>query len=704
MFLKAKPVFPVGKSKECNVFAAFRAEVGSLKDTELTVTAASFYRVFVNGCFVAFGPARTAKGYARADVLALSAFSESGQNEIVIEVAGYHCRSLSTVFQPSFLLAELRRENDVIACTGWNFEGYLPSCRLQKVERYSAQRHFEEVWDFRKGASGLRPQERCELETVSPAPSILPRTAPYPIYRDVLLRGASSCGNLKFDDALPFHTDFYSFPITDYWGGFRRDEIAYHPYEWLQRHRQLRTGGEKAFPLTLNAGEYVILDFAHMETGFLMLSATAESDSDVIIGFSEDGSPDAFAFTDMHVHNALEYLLPAGKPVKALSFEPYTVRYAILAVRTGRILLEGFGVKTLEHPAATFRAVQTGNRVLDEICQSAVRTFAHNALDIYMDCPSRERAGWLCDSYFTGQTEFALTGDCKTEDAFLENYRLYCNTGDYPDGVLPMCYPSDPQDNRKFIPQWTMWYILELEQYLNLRRPDANRAGFRSGIDGLLRFYRRYENSDGLLENLPSWNFVEWSVANNWTKDVSYPTNLLYAQALECVNRIYGDADCLRRSAEIRRAVLEQSFDGSVFFDHAVRDENGRLTRCADCSEACQYYAILFGGINMNEERFAQLRKLVTQNPTGKAQSPSIKMAEVNAFIGAYLRLEALLKMGEYQLTLREAERFFGQMGEETGTLWEYRQRHGSRDHGFASFAYVAIRRALEGLHAEKIG
>ena len=27
-----------------------------------------------------------------------------------------------------------------------------------------------------------------------------------------------------------------------------------------------------------------------------------------------------------------------------------------------------------------------------------------------MDCPSRERAGWLCDSYFTAKTEYVLTG------------------------------------------------------------------------------------------------------------------------------------------------------------------------------------------------------------------------------------------------------------------------------------------------------
>ena len=71
---------------------------------------------------------------------------------------------------------------------------------------------------------------------------------------------------------------------------------------------------------------------------------------------------------------------------------------------------------------------------------------------------------------------------------------------------------------------------------------------------------------------------------------------------------------------------------------------------------------------------------------------------EINAFIGVYLRLETLLSLGEYELVLRDIDEFFGKMEAETGTLWEYRQRNGSRDHGFASFALVAIEKAMKGL------
>ena len=514
MFQMAKPVFPAGKSGEMNVFAAFRACFKSCLQAELHLTAASFYRVFVNGRFAGFGPARTAGGFAREDILPLSGLTEDESIELVIEVAGYHCRSLSTVRQPSFLMAEIRCGDWVLACTGRDFEGYLPSCKLQKTERYSGQRHFSEVWDFRNGSSRVRSEECAELEILPLPLTVLPRIAPYPVYRNISVPETASSGRLEPDESVPVRRDFYFFPITQYWGGFCREDIPFHPYEWIQQHRQVRQTGRQTLPITLSEAEYAILDLSRIETGFLTFSATVLREADVVIGFSEDASGDRLAFTDMHTHNVLEYLLPAGESAEVMSFEPYVLRYAIIAVRSGSIRIEAFGMKSYEHPAILSRVPATGNPALDVICESAVRTFAHNTLDIYMDCPSRERAGWLCDSYFTAQTEYALLGKTPTEQAFLENFRLYRSQGEYPDGVLPMCYPSDPQDSGKFIPQWTMWYILEVEQYLNLRNPEADREQFRQSIDGLLRFYRRYENADGLLEHLPSWNFVEWSVAN----------------------------------------------------------------------------------------------------------------------------------------------------------------------------------------------
>lgn len=699
MFVKAQPVWLKDRKWEMNIYGVFPMKAVSGPGTELHITGASFYRIWVNGIFGGFGPARTAAGYAREDIFPL------GESEteclVLIEVAGYACGSLSTVLQPSFLMAEIQRGEEVLAYTGPESPAFMPPCRIREVERYSAQRHFCEVWDYRDGRSLTDPSYRVPVEVLEDMPGILDRRVPYPEYGGRNLELIQCRGTLAHDDTLPVRKG-YSWDIPEKWGRFEEKQISYSPYTWIQQNRQIKTGEKEKLPVVLKEREYIILDFGRIEAGFLKADIDALESSDVVMGFSEYFSGDTFAFTSMNAHNGLEYLLGEGCRKEVMSFEPYTFRFVLLAVKSGQIRFHSFGVEKFVFRLGEFVCPDCENEILNSICRAAVRTFTHNAVDIYMDCPSRERAGWLCDSYFMAKTEFALTGDTKVEDAFLENYRLYRNRGEYPEGMLPMCYPSDKDPGEEFIPQWAMWYILEVEEYVQCRGHEDRAEDFKDSIYGLLNFFKEYENEDGLLERLPSFNFVEWSEANQWTWDVNYPTNFLYSQALECVWKLYGDKGCKKKSERIRKAVVEQSFNGHYFLDHAVRNEKGELCLKEHSSEACQYYAVLFGGISLKAEKYRELERLILYvfSPERKDIMPEIM--EINAFIGIYLRLETLMRYGEYHLALRDVKAFFSGMEARTGTLWEYREEKGSYDHGFASYAFVVIKEALEAEHLKR--
>ena len=103
MFQNAIPVWGNygNNTEKLNRHLIFRETTATLNQATLTITAADFYRLTVNGEFIGFGPARTAKGYARVDVYDLSGVKESsdGKNVIMIEVAGYCCKTISTVWQ-----------------------------------------------------------------------------------------------------------------------------------------------------------------------------------------------------------------------------------------------------------------------------------------------------------------------------------------------------------------------------------------------------------------------------------------------------------------------------------------------------------------------------------------------------------------------------------------------------------------------------
>jgi len=173
MFLEATPVWAKNQAKQKNTFVVFQCRITSQENLRLHIAGTAFYRIFVSGSFLAAGPARCAAGYVREDVLELP--RSDGELDIVIEAAGYYCKSLATVQQPSCLMAEVRCGQTVIATLNRDFAAYMPPCKVQKVERYSAQRHFTEVWDYRQQQGQLLDTWKVTLEELSEQPQVIDR-------------------------------------------------------------------------------------------------------------------------------------------------------------------------------------------------------------------------------------------------------------------------------------------------------------------------------------------------------------------------------------------------------------------------------------------------------------------------------------------------------------------------------------------------
>lgn len=693
MFINARPIWLKDKENEMNVAAVFTETVGSLLGTEIHIAACTFYRIYVNGKFVAFGPARTAGGYARVDVIPLSEYNRGDKNTVRIEVVAYNCRAFSTCIGKGFLTAEIRRGDEIIAYTGRDFSAARITAKEQKVERYSIQRHFTEIWDF------TNEETPCETVITEYTPKYLKRRAPYPLYNDVLAGNALVCGEFTDSGIEPERPIRHSWnPAPKYWGGFKQDEIERKPFRFVMRQVQNVKEKNVSLPLTLNAGEYAIFDMKQIECGFIRLTGKTAAESDVVIAYSEYFEGDKFDYSGISCHNAIECIFKEGWSGEFLSFEPYTVRFAIVMVKSGALSLSSFGVKTYEHDMSKAKEKEFPSKKHNGIYNAALRTFAHNAVDIYTDCPSRERAGWLCDSYFTAYAENYFFGEVPVEADFLENFTL-CSSPELPRGLVPMSFPADVRvrdiaGGTEHIPQWCMWYVLEVKEYITERNKGADRELYRQSVESLLDYLETFENSDGLLEDLPSWNFVEWSKANDWTKNVNYPTNFLYAATLDAAAELYGRQSYKKKAKRVREKAIEQSFDGELFTDNAVRDGAGVLKNTGNVSEICQYYAYAFCDIDLNDEKYAKYREhfLSGCKDTGRTVEP------INAFIGLYMRMKALLKAKEYRLLLDEVEGFFGEMADLTGTLWELRTPTSSLDHGFASYVAYAMCVAIDNL------
>lgn len=683
MFDMAKPVWLKGREKEMHLRVEFKAVVDAHSGTQYRIRLATsgIYHLFVNGTFVSYGPARAGRGHFRMDELDVSRLMTKGENVVVIEVCGYNVNSYCMLNQPSFLQAEVLEDGRPIAWTGEHFTARVNPYYIQRTQRYSFQRPMVEAYrypapadDFARCAkpAGTQPVVPVEEKT------IIPRLAPYPLYERLEGEPLFS-GTVSHIEPASYKRDRSCTDIGPQLLGFPIPELEVFATDECQRMRF--TPGTQAPSLAIPADGYTVCRFPHNATGMVTLEVECPGPMTLYLLFDEILTDNQVDFLRMDCANAIRFDLGGGVHRLQL-FEVYTMKYVQLTAIGGPCEVRQMGMVEYKHPPVS-RQVAAPTPGLRKIAEAAVETFRQNAVDIFMDCPSRERAGWLCDSFFTGRTEYCLTGESVIEKSFLENF-LHEDSYEYlPEGMLPMCYPADHNDHW-FLPNWTLWLILQLEEYRQRTGDRELIERFQEKFERLLRYFGQYENEDGLLEHLDGWGFVEWSKANDLVQDVNYPTNMLYSAALRTLSRLYDRPDLAEKADRIKATVLAQSFNGRFFVDNAVR-RDGRLVSSGECTEVCQYYAF-FCGIASPETHGELFQTLVEDfGPDRKKTGKWPEVYPAAPFIGNYLRLDVLQRYGYRDKVLENIEGYFLHMAETTGTLWEHAEVTASCDHCFAS-------------------
>jgi len=711
-FVSAQPVWPKGLEREKNLFVGFRAsfEAADQHPVLLRVTGSTVYRIFVNGALRGYGPARGPHDYYRVDEWDLTPDLHSGRNLVALEVAGYNVNSYYLLDQPSFLQAEAVAGTTVLASTagsGSQFECAILSERVQKVQRYSFQRPFSEVYRIRVGYDRWRSDPSSPLQSlecsVSPPKQLLPRRVPYPEF--ALRRPVKHVSRANVRTGVPVEKPWKDRSLTgigDKLGGFPESELEAIPSLELQ---QAAAVSPEILNLPYAAGERIevgpyaqhIVDFGADVTGFVGANVNCSKPARLFLVFDELLSDGDVDFKRLSCVNIVSYKLPEG--IFALeAFEPYTLRFLKLLVLEGECEFGDIYVREYASPTIRQAHFQASDERLNKLFAAGRETYRQNAVDIFTDCPSRERAGWLCDSFFTSRAALDISGSTTMERNFFENFQLPPHFAFIPEGMLPMCYPADHNDGN-FIPNWSLWFVLQLEEYLARSGDRLTVEALHTKLMRLFEYFQRFENHDGLLEKLDGWVFVEWSKANDFVQDVNYPSNMLYAAALDSAARMYYSQHWAEKAAKVRETVRRQSFDGHFFVDNAVR-QNGKLVVTRNRSEVCQYFAFFTG--TASPETHAELwQTLKAQFGPGRQASKAFpEVAPANAFVGNILRLELLSGQGLSRQMLDESVSYYLYMAERTGTLWEDISPTASCNHGFASHITHMLYRNVLGLWA----
>lgn len=687
--------------EEMNVCLVFGLNAKIEGKTELRLSSNVCFRLSADGEMIGYGPRRKAHGRAAVNVYDLSAY-RGRTIRIEAELVSYRVTNFYIVDQPPFFAAELVSEGKVVA-DSFDFEAYRNLSKLQKVQRFSYQRGFIEAYKI-DGERSLAPVETDEKEVCILEESC----APYPKF-GVLPAEVFESGRI-----------FEREDFTEYDDSYLNRRGTPHFPEEEQEYRITRENDRYGFEKAEGIGEelersYRAYKLPRNAAGFIAFEAEVAEDADVMINYDEKLSPAAYRYCErfrsdpssednlnvdksvclkngasnidvyrLHSISEINYKLTKGR-YSLMAFEADEMQFIRIFVVSGKAKISDVRLVTYENEEVRAK-FKSEDKELELMFEAAVNSFKPNAVDVLTDCPSRERAGWLCDSYFTGRAEKLLTGKNDVERNLLEAY-LHCPAGsvDVPEAAFPMCYPSDHRANGRYIPNWCMWLILEIESYLKRSGDEELAAAFRDKVLAFTEYELKFANRDGLLENPEGWIFVEWSRANDLTGGVNYPTNMLFSAALKAVSRMYGVGRYASIAKKMDEKILAQSFNGRFFVDNAMRDENGKLALNTEWTEVCQYYAFYFGYADKakNPELFRTMFEEICDYSDVSEKYP--EMSRSDAFIGLYLRLDYLSRIKEYEKVVRDMKNYFLFQAEETKTYWEYKTPSGSCCHAFAS-------------------
>ena len=697
-------VWAEGQKNQMNRAFAFVLDLGKKQMGEICLSAASCYKVIADGKLMGFGPNRTAHGYARAAVYPFNA------QYITVEVQSHFVPNFCWVKREPFFACVLKTESGK-EYFAEDFNCFALSDRVQKVRRYSFQRGFCETYINEKDRTALyfcKPQNafpRVKTEKAE-LPHLLPSETLNPALSEIFAEKVIDSGYCKTSPEIAVYVDRTETLIGTVIEGFKRGEWQDFSTDEISRITYL--SGAKS-------GDYAYetLDFSRIVTGIVEVEIIAGNAGEVFFAFDEILSGEKLKTIKPFrggTANVFKWTVKKAGVYNLSAFEPYAFRYANVITSAG--VKANVKVRAYENPEAGKMLFECDDKKIEQIMEAARHTFAHNAVDLLTDCPSRERAGWLSDSFFSSVAERVFTGDNKVERAFLQNYILADKSG-HPKGMIPRCYPADYYEEDGFIPNWSLWYILEIYKYFTQYGYDETVEKSRANVEGILNYFVDFENEFGVLEDLKGWIFVEWSAANNsdHINGINVPSNACYYASLLAAANVYGIKGLKEKAEKVKDYLLKNAYVDGFFVDNLIRNEKGDIIPTENYTETCQYYMFFFkcADKHTHKELFDKMlneygksdSSVSGGNPVKKQLTPS------NMIYGVYMRLELLMREQKRVELLNECVRYFYDMTQKTGTLWENNTASASCDHGFASYVSRFIIYALFGfdvLYPEKGG
>ncbi len=184
-------------------------------------------------------------------------------------------------------------------------------------------------------------------------------------------------------------------------------------------------------------------------------------------------------------------------------------RYLMLTVETAAepLTLQALDLRETRYPLQIGSTFNTSSAQLARLASSCRRTLEMCMHDTFMDCPFYEQLMYIGDTRLQILLTYVLSIDARPAEKALRMFAA----GRHHSGMLQSRYPSNvPQ----VIPGFSLLFIGMLHDFTMWCDNPRLVAELLPVAKGIIDAFTPYRNHDGLLENMRTWNFIDW--AGNW--------------------------------------------------------------------------------------------------------------------------------------------------------------------------------------------
>ncbi len=550
----AKWIWCDGEKHDVFQFCYFRKSFYVEKNITavLNCCADSRYRLYVNGRYLGFGPARGKSASPYYDCYKIQL--KKGENLIAFLVQHYFKPSnLYESIEPG-LICSIEADGNVLEATDstWkakHADAYTPVSGIFFPECFDA-RNEDENWNLPEfdDSSWKNAIEKSQTN-LAPVEKLIPRPIPAIKERPVVPAKILRIYTCQVDNKKDF-LDKEKIAETLWHAKILNQSVKTIP--------QIKPPSKwQKFSLRLDPETAVcfIIDFGCETLSFIEFCLQGQSGVIVDFGHSEclwDNRVPTL-WQSGSLKQTQRIILKDGRTLHRTN-QPRGFRYLIVRIfnpwkEQAKISMESIKGYEAIYPVKEMGTFKCSDSLLEQIYRICRRTVNLCMEDAYTDCPWRERSQWVGDA----QPEALVNYYCFGAYDLSKKAVLEFTSGNTEEGYIPGVCPGNYKGN---LPTWGMRIpVIVWEYYLFTGDSDTLIRAY-DGVKKQMEWLLKHTDKDGLFDLRHGWSFVDWTRLDDRCADGAvqgwFYQSLIYA---EKIARAIGDVSSAKRYSEQSKLV-----------------------------------------------------------------------------------------------------------------------------------------------------